>query len=153
MRDGYDYVLLARLLFDALERHFSKYRQMSGGRFLVSLLEVSDSERILKLRSILKKDINFWDEDVTLDVDLDSALARIKVELSELQTEILEAELSDAIKEDAVTVSGYVTRKLVTCSKCSVCPFKLISKDHHIANELPRKTSQRRFDFPQPSFK
>ena len=53
LREGYDYVLLARLLSDALERHFSKYRQMSGGRFLVSLLEVSNSERILKLRSIL----------------------------------------------------------------------------------------------------
>ena len=79
MREGYDYVLLARLLSDTLERHFSKYRQMSGGRFLVSLLEVSNSERILNLRSILKEDINFWEEDVTLDVDLDSVLAQIKV--------------------------------------------------------------------------
>ena len=134
LRVGYSYVLLARLLADALERHFSKYRQMSGGRFLVSLLEVSNSERILKLRSILKEDINFWEEDVTVYVDLDSVPARIKVELFELQTEILEAELGDAIKEVAVTVSGYVAKKLVKRSKCSACPSKLISKDH-IAND------------------
>ena len=91
---------------------------MSGGRFLESLLEVSNSERILKLRSILEEGINFWEEDVTLDVDLDSVLAQIKVELSELQTEILEAELSDDTKEVDVTVSGYVAKKLVKRSKC-----------------------------------
>ena len=52
-----------------------------------------------------------------------------------MQTEILEAELSDDTKEVAVTVSGYVAKKLVKRSKCSVCPSKLISKDHHIAND------------------
>ena len=62
-----------------------------------------------------------------MDLDLDSVLAQIKVELSELQTEILEAELSDDTKEVAVTVSGYVAKKLVKRSKCSVCPSKLIS--------------------------
>ena len=34
---GYKYVLTTRFQSDPLERRFSKYRQMSGGRFLVAL--------------------------------------------------------------------------------------------------------------------
>ena len=35
--DGYDFAISARLQSDPIELRFSKYRQMSGGRFLVSL--------------------------------------------------------------------------------------------------------------------
>ena len=38
---------------------------MRGGRFLVSLREVLNTERILKCRSLIKEDIiNFWKEDL-----------------------------------------------------------------------------------------
>ena len=37
----YQFVLTSRFQSDPNERHFSKYRQMSGGRFLVSLREVN----------------------------------------------------------------------------------------------------------------
>ena len=45
--EGYDFVVPRRLQSDPLEKRFSRYRQMSGGRFLVSLREVLTSERIL----------------------------------------------------------------------------------------------------------
>ena len=38
--DGIEYVLLVRFQSDPIERRFSVYRQMSGGRFLVYLREV-----------------------------------------------------------------------------------------------------------------
>ena len=38
---------------------------MCGGRFLVNLLEVLDSKRILRCRSLFKENINFWKEDLT----------------------------------------------------------------------------------------
>ena len=41
LNEGYDYVLTSRFQSDPIKRHFSKYRQMSGGRFLVSLREVN----------------------------------------------------------------------------------------------------------------
>ena len=37
---------------------------MSGGRFLVSLREVLNTERILTCQSLLKENINFWKEDL-----------------------------------------------------------------------------------------
>ena len=36
LNEGYNYVLTGRFQSDPLERMFSQYRQLSGGRFLVS---------------------------------------------------------------------------------------------------------------------
>ena len=38
---------------------------MSGDRFLVSLSEVSNSERILRCRSLLKENVNIWEAGIT----------------------------------------------------------------------------------------
>ena len=40
---------------------------MCGGRFLANLLEVLDSKRILRCRSLFKENINFWKEDLTFE--------------------------------------------------------------------------------------
>ena len=65
LSEGYDFVMTSRLQSDPIERRFSQYRQMSGRRFLVSLREVTNSERIIRCRSLVKADINFWKEDLT----------------------------------------------------------------------------------------
>ena len=61
--DKYEYVIPRRLQSDPIENRFSQYRQMSGGRFLVSLREVNSSERILVSRSLLKAGINIWEDE------------------------------------------------------------------------------------------
>ena len=58
LNEGYQYILTSRFQSDPLERHFGKYRQMNGGNFLVSLREVNNSEKILKIRSLIKEDID-----------------------------------------------------------------------------------------------
>ena len=52
--EGYKFVLTGRMQTDCLERRFSHYRQMSGGRFLISLSEVISSESIIKMKSLLQ---------------------------------------------------------------------------------------------------
>ena len=52
--DGYEFVT-ARFQSDFNERRFSQYLQMSGGRFLVSLREVLNSERILICTALIKE--------------------------------------------------------------------------------------------------
>ena len=42
---------------------------MSGRRFLVSLREVVNSERVLKCRSLIKADIDFWEEHLETEVE------------------------------------------------------------------------------------
>ena len=42
---------------------------MSGGRSLGSLSEVLNSERILSCRSLIKENINFWEENIENDAE------------------------------------------------------------------------------------
>ena len=65
--EGYNYVLTSRILSDLLERRYSQYRRMSGGRFLVGLKEVNDAKKILKIRSLLKEGIHFWEDNLNVD--------------------------------------------------------------------------------------
>ena len=52
--EGYKYLLTAPFQSDPLERQFSKYRQIGGVRFLVSLREVTNSEKqVVLLKKIL----------------------------------------------------------------------------------------------------
>ena len=55
--DGYAYIMTGRFQTDPLERRFSQYRQMSGGRFLISLKEVLKSESIIQVKTILKNSL------------------------------------------------------------------------------------------------
>ena len=47
--EGYEFIFTRRFQSGALENRFSQYRQMSGGRFFVSLREVLSTERILTI--------------------------------------------------------------------------------------------------------
>ena len=63
--EGFEYVLLVRFQSDPIERRFSVSRQLSGGRFLVSLREVVNSEKIILLKSLLKEYVDFGAEDIS----------------------------------------------------------------------------------------
>ena len=69
LRDNFVYVLTARLQTDLLELRFSKYRQMTGGRFLISLREVPTFERILATKCLLKANVSVWSEDIRPNIN------------------------------------------------------------------------------------
>ena len=71
---------------------------MSGGRFLVGLREVTNSEKILEISSFVKKNINFWEEDIFINNDLKETVLKIEKEISPIITEIFEIELSEDSK-------------------------------------------------------
>ena len=135
--DDYGYVLTRRLQSDPIEKRFSQYRQMSGGRFLVSLREMLNSERILACRSLLKSNVNFWEEDLEKECNIDTE--KLDDIVQNHDWEILEATLSAESEEVAYTISGYITKKLLKRSKCQLCKMKLvtskaeISKNHYLS--------------------
>ena len=51
---GYSYVLSSFLQNDPLEYHFGLYRMMSGAQYHISYCQVLETERRIKLSSILK---------------------------------------------------------------------------------------------------
>ena len=123
---GYDYILTARLQSDPIERRFSQYRQMSGGRFLVSLREVRNTERILSCRSLIKNDINFWKEDLQQpERNEDESYEMIGEILRDGIEEILETVLDDDSSEVAITISRYIAKMLLKRSKCKDCEKKI----------------------------
>ena len=65
---GYAFVLTSRFQSDPIERRFGQYRQMSGGRFLISLKDVQSSEKIIKIKSLIKEGMNI---DTSVKVEND----------------------------------------------------------------------------------
>ena len=81
---------------------------MSGGRFLVSLREVLSTERILTCQSLLKQNINFWEENLK-PVQKNDKILNI---LAQHESEINKLFSSPDSEEVAYTISGYITNKL-----------------------------------------
>ena len=133
LEESYAFVLTSRLQTDPLELRVSKYRQMSGGRFLVSLLEVCSSEKILAVRSLLKEDIYFWEENIYQTFE-NSIFENIMQNITLLSTEMLECQLSEDGMEVAVTIAGYVARKLKKRFGCQICDQKMVSIDQDVLN-------------------
>ena len=104
---------------------------MSGGRFLVSLREVINSEKILKIKSLLKSDINSWDESVRTEKDANFDF--LADELTDRCNELQESTLCSDSREVAIHVAGYISKKLKKKSECNQCRGKLqgdISSDY-----------------------
>ena len=55
-------MLTACFQSDSVERRSSQYHQMSEGRVLVGLKDVVWSERILKIKSLVKESIDIKDD-------------------------------------------------------------------------------------------
>ena len=117
--ERYQYVLTGRLQTDPLERRFSQYRQMSGGRFLVSLNEIYRSESIIKLKTFLEKNIELT--TITSPITDEES-----IELHDFVQEISREDFNHiTISQDAIEVitflSGYISRSLLKSTDCEEC--------------------------------
>ena len=133
LNDGYNFIMTARLQSDPIEKRFSQYRQMSGGRFLVSLKDVINSERILACRSLIKENINFWKEDIQPDTT--QSIDTLDEMFCHQSEEIIESVLDSQSAEVATTISGYVAKKLIKRSKCEDCKNILKVNDNDLSSD------------------
>ena len=132
LAEGLEYVLLAKFQSDPIER-FSRYRQMSGGRFLVSLREVINSEKIISLKSLLKENVNFQSEDLNNEPIED--METIVSDLQHIENDILEAVLFKESEEVSVYIAGYIVKKLIKRFNCDKCKLQLLSNGDENAIE------------------
>ena len=105
---------------------------MSGGRFLVNLRRVLNSERILSCRSLIKESINFQEENI--DSDAEESVDPINDLFDERAAEIMEAILDDDAREVATTISGYVDKKFIKRSSCNLRKQALASQEVDLEN-------------------
>ena len=109
---------------------------MTGGRFLVSLREVLNTERILSCRSLIKNDINFWKEDFQQpESNEDESYEMTDEILRDRIEEIPESILDDGSSKVTTTISGYIAKKLLKRSKCKDCEKKLTVHDQDLQND------------------
>ena len=137
LNESYEYVLTSKFQSDFLERRYGNLRSMSAGRFLVSLTEVNNSQRILLLTSVIKEDINFWEHDLYANKDLTESWQHFKKDISIFASKMHEScLLADSLKVSA-TVSGYIAKKINEKVQCDGCTLHLISTDNaeNINNE------------------
>ena len=124
--EDYEFVMMGRFQSDPVERRFSQYRQMSGGRFLVSLREVQSSERILQCRALIKAGINFWEEELSKE-EVPAISDTFSQYLTMHGSDIAEATMNTDSIEVATDIAGYIAKKLKKRSKCDACKSSLAS--------------------------
>lgn len=126
MSPEFSFVLTSRFQSDPIERRFSQYRQMSGGRFLVSWKNVNQSETILKMKTLLKADCNLQESLSTIcQEEKKQALVQIDEKISHVDEEVYQ--LNSSSLEVSNMIAGYVSRKASPLtSEC--CADKLVGE-------------------------
>ena len=92
---------------------------MNGGNFLVSFNEVSNSEKILLCRSLIKEEIDFWkkSELASTPVNFDVLV----FSLDEHSNELAEANLIPESEAVSFFIAGYVAKKIKEKIGCKSC--------------------------------
>jgi len=151
LQDGYKYVLTARFQSDPLERRYGQYRQMSGGRFLISAKDVNNSEKILKIKSLVREGFDIEDSikiktDYTEEEeDLVSSLTSV------LGNEGNRVSLEDNSKEVADNIAGYIAYRAQKYSK-GCCYDQLIDEDTSNGNNYHKVLSRGGLKVPTKAF-
>ena len=126
-----DYLILGKFHTDNLDSRFGQYRQLSGCNYLVSVAEVMQSKKKLRIKGLLK-------------LHASSGIVNIKTFLDKFRYVIKDArELSFIImfpmcdigsqrQEDLsalLMVTGYVAKKTMLRMKCEACNKKFGNRE------------------------
>ena len=84
---------------------------MSGGKFLVRMPDVSSSEKVIKIKSLLKEDLGFDNVQVENN-NSDETTSRQLSHKSSVPCSSEHFSLSDESKEAAAHIAGYIAKKL-----------------------------------------
>ena len=93
---------------------------------MVSLREINNSEKILKLRSLIKEDIDIFEEDIFFTAN-EEKQEEFSEKLSNIHVEIMESQLFEESCQVAFTIAGYVAKQILKKINCNLCENKLIS--------------------------
>ena len=119
-QEGYNYVLTARFQIDPVERRFSRYRQMNGGNFLVSLREVCNSEKILLIQGLVRERLDFWKDVVIVfnpqDYQMNDSFQK---EIEEISNDLHASKLSASTQEVSYYIAGYTAHQIQKMVKCT----------------------------------
>ena len=117
-----EFILLGNIQSD-LERRFSWYRQSSGGNYHISVLQILQSEKTIRVRSLVEQDFHMKEiQNIFTSID-DSEKTDADAHLSELITfQIDSFRFHSAVDQNDTSiifyVAGAVSRTLLKKNKC-----------------------------------
>ena len=145
---NFDYILLGKFQTDPLEARFGQYRQMSGGNYNVSVTQVLESEKKLKILNLLTINSKFGSfsiKDLKCnsldDEDVHKSLDNIPFPFDSITDfSIMNGELSEHDLDVMIFISGYVSHSVCGRLKCSMCSNRLCTRE--LLEVDPSTTSQ-----------
>ena len=116
------YVLTGHIQSDSIESRFGRYRQMSGGNFFISVKQILENEKNIKLVSLLKHS-GIQLSSIIFSESLDTAPAEV-FDIDDMP----DVDVTDSELEVIFYVAGYCAHTLRNTVNCKDC-FFLISSD------------------------
>ena len=118
---NFAFVLPGTLQSDPLESRFGRYRQMSGGNFFISVKQIIESEKKIKLASLLKHSGVSLDRITASDDVIDEHDANVfDLDFS------ADFEMSEPELQIVYFVAGYCARRLTDKLHCEDCRGTII---------------------------
>lgn len=153
-RFNLSYVLTGKFQTDCLESRFGKYRQLAGSNYNVSVQEIRDSEKKLRILNVLhvlsdsKGEITLTDF-LSADDDSDSENMKCFNHLDEIEkhnfSEVIakcsEYQMCESQYKSLIFISGYVAFKMTGRLKCNLCANELTSFETLELEKLPTEFS------------
>ncbi|XP_040079545.3 uncharacterized protein LOC115308291 [Ixodes scapularis] len=143
---GFDYVLLGKFQTDCLEDRFGKYRQLAGAQYHVSIRQIFESERKLRLQKVLQlPDMEVAASAVEMD---GSVLDNFRIEVTDMDI------TNKAPNLAAITyVAGYCAHAALKKLSCTACRANLVlERDIQVENsDIIRSMNRGGLKFPQPA--
>ncbi len=144
-KEEFSYVLLGHLQSDPLEKRFGWYRQLAGANYFVSLRQILEAEKSIRLKSLVKysgltmAEVKDTFEQVTQERK--EQIIRNGFRLSEIIQHDA-TNISEVPEEDAnivFYVAGCFARSLCKEQKCQGCTT-LLKKGEDIPNLAPEES-------------
>ena len=134
------YILLGLFQSDRIERRFGRYRQLSGGNYYISVRQMLESEKKIRIHDLVK----FSGMTITeVKALLNDCLETAAVILTNWTPTDMNSLLTNAEGNALFFVAGYIAFKLKKHTECVFCRNLLVSSD-----SPPQNVS---FDNPETS--
>ena len=126
---NFRYVLLGQVQSDEIEQHFGKYRQLLGGNFFVSVRQVLEAEKIIRMKSLIRYSNFSLGEIKTLFSDEkevnEQVIHQILDCFGEFDMNLNEEDLAE--QNILFYIAGYIARSLRKNMACEECGKQLIA--------------------------
>ena len=130
---GAKYVLLGKFQTDSLEARFGQYRQLAGGKYNVSLRQIYECEKKIRLLSVLK--LSLKGKDITLEdfsCEWDNFESNTWFSSFPVTIDTDDVEKGKQYLPVLTYIAGYCCYSITKKLKCEECKERIVSEEGNI---------------------